>query len=143
MRITVQTIPHEEHKFTTIGYWSATDDEVVFTISELPNWRWMVSVLIHELIEWMWCEAHGVTTEECDAFDAMYEEGYRNGTISIDKEAGYDKKCPYYKGHVWGDRISWIFEKIMHVDVRNMRRYTGILLDSPRFDSIANDDVNV
>ena len=101
--------PQKKQRFTTVGHWEGdTIDKVTFWASDMSDWRFMVAVLFHELIEWSWCVSHGITTDHCDAFDELFEEEYKAGRSKED-EAGYDKRCPYRKGHVWGGR----FERVV------------------------------
>lgn len=102
-------IPQSKQRFTTVGYWAGDSiDEVRFWISIMSDWRFMIAVLFHETIEWSWCRTHWITTAQCDAFDQLFEEEYKAGRSEED-EAGYDKRCPYRKGHVWGGR----FERVV------------------------------
>lgn len=111
MNIDIQFIPHSKHKFTTIGYWFMTDMEdaggetLHIQISRELEWKYRIAVLFHELIEVTICMASGITTEECDRFDAMFEYEYSIGRWPKSVEAGFDKRCPYRKGHIWGTRF--------------------------------------
>ena len=89
-------------RVTTIGTWWEEGTKLVVVLAQLSDWRFMLAVLFHELSEYFWCESHGVKTKECDAFDAWYEEQYRLGNIPKSKEAGDDKRAPYYEGHQIG-----------------------------------------
>jgi hypothetical protein len=109
MKIEIQFIPHANHKHTTIGYWYVENDTLTIQISEEICWENRVAVLFHELIESAWCISKGITTAECDAFDDMFELEYASGLWPKSVEAGFDKRCPYRKGHVWGSR----FEKLV------------------------------
>ena len=109
MNRSVQFIPHLQHKFTTIGHWFVENDTLTIQISEEVCWENRVAVLFHELIESAMCIAKGITTEECDAFDALFEREYEEGKWPKSVEAGFDPRCPYRKGHIWGTR----FEKLV------------------------------
>jgi len=105
MKIIVQFIPHSQHKYTTIGYWEVKGDYLIIQISEEICWENRIAVLFHELIEVVICISKGITTEECDAFDKLFEEEYTRGIWPKSVEAGFDKRCPYRKGHIWGTRF--------------------------------------
>ena len=109
MNIDIQFIPHEEQRFTTIGHWYVIDDTVHIEISREIEWKYKFAVLFHELIEVGMCLAAGITTEECDKFDALFEFEYSMGLWPKSVEAGFDKRCPYRKGHIWGSR----FERVV------------------------------
>jgi len=74
MKINVKFVPHKKHKFTTIGYWFVENDTLNIWISEELSWENRVLVLFHELIESAYCIRKGITTEECDEFDALFEK---------------------------------------------------------------------
>lgn len=106
MNINIEIIPQKEHRFTTIGdWWVDENGNLQVKISKMADWRYEIAVLFHELIEFFICKHLGITTEECDEFDAFYETQYEQGIIDRSKEAGFDKRCPYRKGHIWGARF--------------------------------------
>lgn len=129
MKLNIRTVPQCEHRFTTIGDWWERDGTLEVRISYLPDWRWQIGVLVHELVEWIYCKRRGITSDECDRFDRFYEEQYRSKVIPVEKEAGYDKRCPYHRGHVWGDRIAWLVEWLLGVDQKARRKHTAPLLN--------------
>jgi hypothetical protein len=123
LKINVKTIPHREHRFTTCGDWYEDENGVLqiritdykLAFPELSNkeaWMYEAGVFIHEIVEWLICEWMGVKTPECDDFDRKYEEMYTLKQIPKSQEAGYDKNCPYHRGHVAGDIASWLFCKV-------------------------------
>jgi hypothetical protein len=106
MKINVLSIPQARHRFTTIGdWWVDGADTLQIRISEEISWQYQVAVLFHELIEFFICKAMGVGTEECDAFDLLFEHEYYIGKWPKSVEAGFDKRCPYRRGHIWGYRF--------------------------------------
>ncbi len=109
MKIDIQFIPHSQHKFTTIGHWFVDNDTLTIQISEEICWPNKIAVLFHELIESCMCISKGITTEECDAFDEIFEREYELGIWPKSVEAGYDPRCPYRRGHIWGSR----FERVV------------------------------
>lgn len=112
MKIQIDFIPHSQHRFTTIGHWFFKGDTLFIQISQEISWKNKIAVLFHELIEATICLADGVTTEECDAFDELFEKEYAEGKWPKSVEAGFDKRCPYRRGHIWGSRservIIWL-----------------------------------
>jgi len=108
-RIDLKFIPHETHEFTTIGHWRVDGDAITIFISEEISWQNKFAVLFHELIEVGMCLSAGITTEECDAFDALFEAEYDVGIWPRSVEAGFDPRCPYRVGHKWGSR----FERVV------------------------------
>jgi hypothetical protein len=112
MKIKINFIPHKDHLFTTLGHWAYDEWELNIWVSDEICWQNKVLVIAHELIEVAVCINEGITTEECDKFDALFESEYDAGIWTKDIEAGYDKRCPYRKGHIWGGRferlVCWI-----------------------------------
>ncbi len=105
MKLEIQFIPHAQHRFTTIGHWFVKNDVLTIQISQEICWENKVLTLLHELIEAAICIRQGITTEQCDAFDALFEAEYALGIWPKSVEAGFDPRCPYGKGHVWGTRF--------------------------------------
>jgi hypothetical protein len=127
--INIRLIPQEQHKFTTIGYWEEdTEGNVTFYITKLSDWRYIVCTLLHELIEWAWCKANGVTTEMADRFDETFEEQYRAGTTDRSVAPGSDSNCPYYWGHFCGNIFDSVAARILKVDEEKMDAECGRLM---------------
>jgi hypothetical protein len=122
MKINLKIVPVKEMPFTTLGHWFDTEDGVTILIAELPDWRYTIAVLFHELIEWAVSHQRGVTTEEADAFDQFYEDGYAAGRINPAREAGFDKKCPYGLGHRWGARMERLVIWLLRADFEEYGR---------------------
>jgi len=112
-QIKIEFIPHADHIHTTIGYWEVEGDLLTIQVSEEMCFANKAAVIFHELIEAFWCISKGVTTAECDEFDDMFEKEYEAGLWPYSVEAGFDKRCPYRKGHVWGSRFEWVVLKIL------------------------------
>lgn len=109
MKLTVKNIPITDMPFLTIGHWYYDNNELTILLAEMSDVRFSTSVLMHEVTEACWCIWKGVTTKECDDFDAYYEGLYLQHKIKLSKEAGYDWKCPYHWGHVFGDVVAFLF----------------------------------
>jgi len=96
-------------KFVTVGYWHWTKPDnkgmLLVEVSKLPDWRFNIAVLGHELIEVFYCWLFKITTERCDRFDESYEKKYESGEVSPEFEPGCDPQCPYHWGHMAG--IVW------------------------------------
>jgi len=92
------------------------DDTLFIQISEEICWQNKIAVIFHELIEATWCMSKGITTAECDGFDDLFEREYEAGIWPKSVEAGFDKRCPYRKGHIWGSRFEWLVLWILGAD---------------------------
>ncbi len=74
MKITIETIPHDQQRYPTVGDWQWTGpDELVVRVSEMGDWRYNAAVAVHELVEVLLCKQDGVTEAAVDAFDTAYE----------------------------------------------------------------------
>src|SRR5271170_1136619 len=98
----IKVVPVEDQRFTTLGDWWEEGGHFEVRASEMSDWRHVYCVLMHELIEWAICQRDGVRTADCDAFDEEWENGIKAGIHPIEIEAGFDRACPYRKGHIWG-----------------------------------------
>lgn len=113
----IRLISMDEQRFNTIGDWGRSESgEYFITIAMLPDYRHQVLVLIHELVEWTICMATGVSVEAADAFDELWEQELRQGKQPPEEEAGFDLRCPYRRGHIWGARAERFFAWLFRVD---------------------------
>lgn len=102
MRILIETIPHEQQRYPTVGDWTLTQDwhgnglEINIKVSKLSNWRHEALVAIHELAEVLACHHDGVTQAAVDVFDQDYERKRAEGD---DSEPGDCPSAPYAKQH--------------------------------------------
>ncbi|MBF0555646.1 MAG: hypothetical protein HQK96_14040 [Nitrospirae bacterium] len=130
MNIIIKIVEQKEQKFLTQGDWRPDEHgDMIITITKCPDWRHEAGIAVHELVELYISKNLGITIEQCDEFDAMYEEGYRSGKIPLNKEPGYDKKCPYFLGHVWGDRFSFVLLWLLGVKWKDYVRETDKLIE--------------
>ena len=103
-------LPLQEQRFTTLGdWWEDNRGRFTIAITDMGDWRYEFIVLMHELTEWGICQARGVSTKDCDNFDARWEEDIRAGFVSPEVEPGCAKRAPYHKGHMWGIRAERFF----------------------------------
>lgn len=97
MKITIETIPHAQQRYPTVGDWQwQSEDDLLVRVSEMGDWRYNAAVAVHELVEVLLCKQDGVTEAEVDAFDMAYEARRPEGDES---EPGDDPACPCAKQH--------------------------------------------
>ena len=113
MKLDIKIVPQEQQRFTTIGYWEDDGENVIITISQMSDWRFIIAVLFHELIELFWCRANSVTQAQCDEWDESYEKLYKSGEKDLTEEPGDDPNCPYFDGHQWGGNLEWLVVKVL------------------------------
>lgn len=110
-RIDIRFIPEAEMRQPGIGDWwfdgetlhiRATNDTPDVTDGDGP---WPFLVALHETVEAILCQAHGVDGKAVDDFDNLFEaEGHDE-----DDEPGDDERAPYRAEH----RQAMIIEHLM------------------------------
>src|SRR5947209_20472397 len=108
MKILIETIPHEAHRYETCGDWFYADDGTLhIKVSELSDWRREMLVAVHELIEVLTCKNDGVSQDVVDKFDKEYKG---------DGEPGDDPSAPYVKQHCLATGIERILAQQWEVN---------------------------
>lgn len=102
MKITIETIPHTEQRYPTVGDWQWQGDDLLIRVSDLGNWRYNAAVAVHELVEVLLCKSDGVTQAEVDAFDEAFEAARPEGDES---EPGDAPACPYAQQHCFATAV--------------------------------------
>jgi hypothetical protein len=125
VRIVIDTIPHKQQRYDTVGDWRwpnycrlekrITDPDLCISVSNLGDWRMEVLIAVHELIEALLCKTDGVSEAEVDYFDMNWSP-VKTGPTSIKEvggaamgfavteyrgceEPGDDPDAPYYEQH--------------------------------------------
>jgi hypothetical protein len=100
LKIEIQTIPHKEQVYETVGDYRLKDDTLMIYVSDLSNWKEEILIAIHKLIEYAMVLDIGIPLKEIDKFDMEFKgEG----------EPGDDENSPYYIEH----QRATIVEKLM------------------------------
>ena len=104
MNIEIETIPHKDHRYPTVGDWfyaheTADTPKLIIRVSDLGDWRREALVAVHELIECLICKHDGVTQEAVDAFDKQFEKDRAEGKHSETEEPGDSAEAPYRRQH--------------------------------------------
>ena len=103
LKILIETIPHEEQRYATVGDWFIDPDGTIhIRVSDLGDYRKEVAIAIHELIEMMLCRDRGITQDEVDVFDKQFEASRVEGN---DDEPGDDPEAPYVNEHCFATGI--------------------------------------
>lgn len=119
MKIIIETIPHQDQQYETVGDWRRDPDGTLrIRVSDMGNEKYALLVALHELVEVSLCEDRGITTEEVDDFDKRFEAARAgdgrmlvsialNQSVEIDKEGepGDDPRAPYRKEHFFATNI--------------------------------------
>ena len=112
MKIVIETIPHKDHRYDTVGDWYFDKDEILqIKVSNLYDWRKEALIAVHELVEALMCKSNGICQSEVDAFDKNFET-YRTD----DSEPGDHYNSPYKKQHCIATGIERILAPEIGVD---------------------------
>ncbi|MDE2098144.1 MAG: hypothetical protein KGL39_12895 [Patescibacteria group bacterium] len=98
--VTIETIPHSEHRYPTCGDWiyDPAKEHLTVRVSETGDWRESFCVAVHELVEAGICVQCGIDPDAVDEFDMHFEQT-RDLQDDPDGEPGDDPKAPYYHQH--------------------------------------------
>lgn len=116
MKITIETIPHDQQRYPTCGDWQfANPSDLNVKVSDMGNDDYAFLVGIHEAVEaWLAVKRSGLGVEkELDTFDMAYEDARQPGDVS---EPGDDAKCPVYLEHQVATGIERILAGLLGVD---------------------------
>lgn len=114
MKITIQTIPHENQPYPTVGYWEfIAPDHLMVNVSDMGNADYAFLVGIHEAIEAWLCGKRGIDGQIVTDFDVEYEKNRPEGDES---EPGDESKAPYYAEHQIATGIERILAAQLGVD---------------------------
>lgn len=110
MKILIETIPHDQQRYDTVGDWQWEDitnanppEQLLhIRVSKMSDWRYEMLVGIHEAVEALLCKRSGITEEQVDAFDLSYKHVRQPGNRS---EPGDDPHAPYFQQHQYATRI--------------------------------------
>lgn len=113
MNIHLKTIPHKSQRYPTVGDYFEENKSLQFRVSEMRNEDYEFLVAIHEMVEHHLIKKNGLSIEEIDEFDKMFERERVRGLHSPEDEPGHDSRSPYRKEHIFAEYIEHeIAEKI-------------------------------
>lgn len=126
MKILIETIPHSEQRYPTVGDWQwktvdqlglvkpstidSSEPVLHIKVSQMSDWRYEVLVGLHEAIEAILCKQASVTEQEVDAFDFNFSLAHFEG------EPGDDQHAPYHTQHMDATMIETFVADKLHVD---------------------------
>lgn len=112
--VVVRNIPHDQQRYPTVGDWEFTPEHqnLVVSVSELPDWRESFLVAFHEQLEAAICTHRGIKQADVDAFDIAYEKARTEGDFS---EPGDSLDAPYYDAHQIATQVELIAARALGV----------------------------
>ena len=107
----MRVIPHAEQRYDTIGdYWEDPDGTWQIRVSDLGDWRYNFSVMLHEFVEFAAIQARGVPESEVLAFDLASDWD----------DPGFDPEAPYHWEHVLADSIERLVSIPLGTEIADM-----------------------
>jgi hypothetical protein len=112
--IFIQTIPHSDQRYPTVGDWFYSNGGTVLNIyvSKMGNWKYEFLVALHELVEVFICRHQKISQQAVDKFDIAYENARRAGD---DSECGDHPKAPYQFAHSIASGVERIVAAVIGV----------------------------
>ena len=93
-KIEMEVIPHGSQRYDTVGDYFEDQGVIKFRVSDLGDWRYNFSVLLHEFVEWALTTHNGVSEKDVMSFDLSVPES---------DDPGFEADCPYQEEHVYAD----------------------------------------
>lgn len=124
MRTIIDTIPHSQQRYPTVGdYWD--DGEVGYiVVSDLGNERMEFLIQIHEMIEKGLCRFAKIPEPKIKAFDERFEKKRKNGNTD---EPGFDSKAPYRRQHTIATGVEMLLAAELGIDINEYERKVNAL----------------
>jgi hypothetical protein len=104
MKLVIDTVPHRDQRYPTCGdYWEGDDGVLHVRVSELPDWRYVILIAVHEVIEMMLTRYRGISEAQISEFDITFERARALG--QADGEPGDDANAPYRREHFFATNV--------------------------------------
>lgn len=108
MKISIDCIRQEQHRYATLGdYFRAADGDVYIRVTDLPDWRHSFLIALHELVEEAVTYHRGISEPSIMAFDVAHPE--------LD-DPGMSPEAPYHAEHVLATCIEMLVARELDVD---------------------------
>jgi len=103
-----KTIPLVQQRYSTLGdYYRITPTRWAFRVARFKDDRYALLVFIHEFVEFLLTQEHGITEEEITKFDKDH--------LDVD-EPGALSGAPYHKEHMIAEAIERIVAGYLGID---------------------------
>jgi len=128
MNVDWRVIPHSEQRYETSGDWQFPDDgeDLIVRVSRLGNSDHEFCEGLHEVVEAYLCKRMGITQQQVDNFDILYEEAHQRGDAVYPcgcphqrlSDPGSDLHSPYLRAHLIAEAVEAIVARTLRVDWR-------------------------
>ena len=126
MKILIETVPHAEQRYPTVGdYWADPDGTERIRVSEMHDWRYVILVAVHELIEMMLTRHRGISEDSIGGFYMDFERRREQGLGT--GEPGDDPAAPYRREHFFATNVERLLAAEIGVDWAVYERYVDTL----------------
>lgn len=107
MKIAIETIPHNQQRYDTVGdYWIDEDGTVQVRVSEMRDSTYEQAAILHELFELFLVQNRNISIDAIDEFDKSFEANRAEGNID---EPGDDINAPYRDEHCFATAVERMF----------------------------------
>ncbi len=100
--IYVEVIPHKCQRYPTVGDWQHLPGGLHVSVSDTGDRTSNFLVAIHEIVEAFLCDVNGVSEQDVDEFDMLFEKNREDGCLN---EPGDSPKAPYHVQHKVADLV--------------------------------------
>lgn len=128
--VTIKTIPHSQHRYSTVGDWIWDEEtgDLQVLVSDTGDWRESMAVGVHELVEALCCLQDGVNPLMVDSFDIDFENERLAGDNS---EPGDSPSAPYYAQHQTATNVERILSTALGLHWDSYNAHLGELDETP------------
>lgn len=132
-KIILEVIPHAKQRYETAGdYYRDVEGNMRIYVSKLPDNRFELLIMIHELVEAILTEYNGIPESAIAKFDIEFEK--KRAPENID-EPGDDLLSPYAAEHSIATSVERLMSGLLNV---NWKQYS----DEVNKLSLSEDDLH-
>jgi len=110
--IRMRVVDHQSQRYDTLGDYWKEDDTWYITVSDLGDWRYNFSILLHEFIEFAIIQHKGIPENEVIEFDLSVLKDSKYA-----EDPGFDPKAPYHREHVLADTVERLISMFLDFEV--------------------------
>ena len=120
----MEVIPHQDHRYDTLGDYWEEDGTWHIRVSDMGDWRCNFSVLLHEFVEYALLKHKGVSEKTVLDFDLSVplESVYSD-------DPGFDPEAPYHAEHVYADCMERLIAPYLGLKFGDVEKAASFLPD--------------
>lgn len=111
--ILIQFVRHRDQRYSTVGDWYRSPSRWArwwsyqIRVSKMRDWRYMVLVAVHELVEWALCRHRRISPRTVDRWDLSHLDSDDPGNLT---------GCPYRAEHLFASQIEQSLAQALEVN---------------------------